>query len=175
MQQATVITSTWTPSRNRALLLAAQQGRESFGKVEGVSIGDQNEAGTGLSKRRRIQEIKMLLPKSRLVLPFKVINTSNVEEIPTSTSNCKPQCSLETSAGCPNAEGRCPEGKPKPTLLQNSILGCRTASAHKGIRSRRKGSSSLPDRAPPMGENRREAPTELPSSLNLAHLPNKRP
>lgn len=47
MQQATIITSTWTPSHSRALLLPAQRGRESFGKVEGVSIGDPDETELG--------------------------------------------------------------------------------------------------------------------------------
>lgn len=68
MQEATISTSTRTPSRSRASLLPAQQGTESFGKVEGVSIGDSDE--TELSKRRRIQETKMLLPKLRIVLPL---------------------------------------------------------------------------------------------------------
>lgn len=47
MQQATIITSTRTPSHSRALLLPAQQGAGSFGKVEGVSIGDPNETEPG--------------------------------------------------------------------------------------------------------------------------------
>lgn len=90
---------------------------------------------------------------------FKVINTSNMQKIllPPVT---KPQCSLEMSAGCSNAEDRYPEGKPKYTLLQNSILGCRgqdrTASSHKGIYGRGKETSSPPDSASLMGENMRE-------------------
>lgn len=60
------------------------------------------------------------------------------------------------SVGCPNAEDCYPEGKPKYTLLQNSILGCRTASSHKGIYGRGKENSSPPDSASLMGENRRE-------------------
>jgi len=40
------------------------------------------------------------------------------------------------SAGCPNAEDCYPEGKLKYTLLQNIILGCRTASSLKGIHGR---------------------------------------
>jgi len=47
MQQATIITSTRTPSHSRALLLPAQQGTESFGKVGGVSTGDPDEAEPG--------------------------------------------------------------------------------------------------------------------------------
>lgn len=47
MQQATIITSTLTPSQSRPLLLPAQQGTGSFGKVERVSIGDPNETELG--------------------------------------------------------------------------------------------------------------------------------
>lgn len=47
MQQATIITSAPTPSQSRPLLLPAQRGTGSFGKVEGVSIGDPNETELG--------------------------------------------------------------------------------------------------------------------------------
>lgn len=46
MQQAAIITSTWTHSHSRALPLPAQQGTESFRKAEGLSI--ENPDGTEL-------------------------------------------------------------------------------------------------------------------------------
>lgn len=83
---------------------------------------------------------------------FKEINPSNMQKIPASISDWA-TVQPGNGAGCPNTEDHYPEGKPKHTLLQNSILVCRTASFCKGIQGR--GMETSPS-ASLRGKNRRE-------------------
>lgn len=156
MQQATIISSTPTPSQSRALLLPAQQGTGSFGKVEGVSIGIPNETELGWVNEEA-KSIKMLLSKLRIVLLL-------------SSNKCFKHAedhfdhSLWATVQ-PRNECWLPKcwGELKYTLLQNSNPGCRTASSHKGIYGKGKETSGPRDSGE---EHEREVPLNYQTALS---------